>query len=196
MRLFSIMLLKWQGEQNESVKLAEAVDVSNTVWFKRSTVKDVLTFVSRNVVSRSHALERSSVFHQEYMAHVCVTADKLACVVITDAEYPCRVAFDISRQAIDALHATQIDIQPVVKDAALAVPVLDTLLQRYQKPAEVDKLVKIRADLDATQDIMRKNLDDLLACGERLDDIVAKSNDLRDHSKTFVINSKKLNSCC
>ena len=43
---------------------------------------------------------------------------------------------------------------------------------------------------------MRKNLEDLLYRGERLDSLLAKTTDLSEKSKTFMKDAEKLNRCC
>lgn len=117
------------------------MELSQYGYFSRGSVKEVLTFVSRKVVSRSALGERSSVSHEEYVAHVRVQANKLACVVLTDKEYPNRVAFDIIQQALKAFEAACNDWSKHAADTLVTVPLLDTLIAQYQKPAEVDKIM-------------------------------------------------------
>jgi synaptobrevin family protein YKT6 len=70
------------------------------------------------------------------------------------------------------------------------------MIQKYQQPEQVDSMMQIEKDLDATKGILLKSIDQLLVRGERLEDLAAKSNDLSFQSKAFMQKSKDLNSCC
>lgn len=198
MRLFSIMLFKWSGKSEDALRLAQATELSEFGYFKRDSIKEVLTFVSRSVVSRSVLSEKSSVAHEDYVAHVRVTAEKLACVVITDKEYPSRVAFDVIQQSLAAFKACDAakNWESVTVDKFFMIPSLDSIIKKYQKPQEIDTLLKIQKDIDNTKTIMFKNLDNMLERNEKLEDLVRKSNDLSIQSKTFVKHTHKLNACC
>ena len=47
-------------------------------------------------------------------------------------------------------------------DKLLPVPELAELLAKYAKPLEVDKVLKLQADVDEVKDIMKKNIDAML----------------------------------
>lgn len=51
-----------------------------------------MKFTSKILVERTSVASRSSVKEQEYMAHVYIRGDNLAAVIISDQEYPNRVA--------------------------------------------------------------------------------------------------------
>lgn len=119
----------------------------NFSFFKKGSIKEILTFVSRKVVNRSALGERSSVSHEEYVAHVRVNGDKLACVVVTDKEYPSRVAHDVVAQAMKAFVETNKDWSKHTADTTISVAAIDSLVKSYQKPNEVDKIMKIQKDV-------------------------------------------------
>lgn len=117
-------------------------------------------------------------------------------MALTDKEYPGRVAHDVIGQALKKFAAQCSDWDSMDKDASVNVPQVAALLKKYQTPAEVDAIMKIQADVDETQAIMVKNIDQLLERHEKLEDLAAKSDDLSLQSKTFMKQSKKMNSCC
>ena len=59
----SIAFYKWNGDVNEPVCLGSALDLSNFGYFQRSTVKEMLLFVSRTIVKRTQPGQRQSVEH-------------------------------------------------------------------------------------------------------------------------------------
>ena len=81
-------------------------------------------------------------------------------------------------------------------DNALAQPILEGALARYQDPASADKLTKIQRDLDETKVILHQTIDSVLRRGEKLDTLVDKSADLSMASQMFYKQARKTNSCC
>ena len=73
---------------------------------------------------------------------------------------------------------------------------LDNYLKQYQNPAEADPMMKVQNELDETKVILHSTIESVLQRGERLDDLVAKSEGLSMSSKTFYKTARKTNSCC
>jgi synaptobrevin family protein YKT6 len=69
-------------------------------------------------------------------------------------------------------------------------------MAKWQNPAEADNLTKIQKELDATQQIMQKTIGSVLERGQKIEDLVAKSDGLSAQSKLFYTQAKKQNSCC
>jgi len=65
-----------------------------------------------------------------------------------------------------------------------------------QAPVQADKLTKIQQDLDETKIILHKTIESVLDRGEKLDQLVDKSNDLSLASQMFYKQARKTNSCC
>ena len=75
-------------------------------------------------------------------------------------------------------------------------PQLAQYLAKYQDPAQADSMTKLQSELDETKIIMHDNIEKILDRGEKLDDLVAKSEGLSYQSKAFYTTAKKTNSCC
>eukprot|EP01006_Ploeotia_vitrea_P029260 TRINITY_DN61833_c0_g1_i3.p2 TRINITY_DN61833_c0_g1~~TRINITY_DN61833_c0_g1_i3.p2 ORF type:complete len:106 (-),score=52.87 TRINITY_DN61833_c0_g1_i3:56-373(-) len=73
---------------------------------------------------------------------------------------------------------------------------LVSMVAKYQNPKEADKIMKIQKNLDDIKDIMVKNIDQVLANGTQLEELMDKSEDLSATSKTFYKQAKKNNQCC
>ncbi|KAG9261469.1 vesicle-associated membrane protein 8 isoform X2 [Astyanax mexicanus] len=58
--------------------------------------------------------------------------------------------------------------------------------------AEVDRVKALQSQVDGVKDIMTQNVDRILARGERLDDLMDKSEGLEDGAKTFKQTSQKV----
>ena len=60
----SLSLFKWNGEANDPHCLANATNLDSFGYFQRSTVREMLVFVSRTIVKRTQPGQRQSVEHQ------------------------------------------------------------------------------------------------------------------------------------
>lgn len=73
---------------------------------------------------------------------------------------------------------------------------LDDLIQKAQIPEQVDAMAAIQKELDQTKWILHKSIEATLERGEKMDALVAKSDNLTATSKMFYTQAKKQNSCC
>lgn len=76
--------------------------------------------------------------------------------------------------------STWADSEPV-----LAFPGLKEYLSKYQDPHQADSILKIQKELDETKIFIHKTIESVLQRGEKLDDLVAKSDGLSAQSKLF-----------
>ncbi len=104
MKIFSIYVLLKAPESaggGQAKILRSASDLSNFGFFQRGSVEEFMKFTSKIITERSPTGTRSSVKEQEYMAHVFVRGDNLTCVLISDQEYPKRVAHTLLNKILD-----------------------------------------------------------------------------------------------
>ncbi|EFN76137.1 synaptobrevin homolog YKT6 isoform X1 [Harpegnathos saltator] len=178
-------------------QLAAAYDVESFPFFQKNSIKEFMGFVSKTIVERTQTSARQSVKEGEYMCHVYVRADNLAAVLISDHEYPRRVAHTLLSKVMDDfatkhLPSTWSTLREVTSDFRQ----INTYLAKYQNPIEADALTKMQNDLDETKIILHNTLEAALQRGEKLDDLVAKSEGLSIQSKAFYKTARKTNSCC
>ena len=124
-------------------------------------------------------------------------SDKLAVVCVSDHEYPPRVAHTMMQRMAE-------DFAGQVEAAAWAggqqVPGFsgqcEAYLARFQDPTKSDAMSRLQADLDDTKIVLHNTIEAVLQRGEKLDDLVDKSEALTMQSKAFYKTAKKTNSCC
>ncbi|XP_004928270.1 synaptobrevin homolog YKT6 [Bombyx mori] len=190
------LLVLYKGINNASI-LKGAYDLRSFSYFQRSSVQEFMTFVSKTMVERTHPASRQSVKEGEYMLQVYVRADNLAGVLISDHEYPNRVAHTLITKTLDEFTAAvPSSTWATGKESTIDFPSLALHLEKYQNPKEADALTKIQNDLDETKIILHDTIKAVLERGEKLDDLVAKSDSLSMHSKAFYKTAAKTNSCC
>jgi len=81
------------------------------------------------------------------------------------------------------------------EDAQYQTKEIEDLMAKYQHPEEADKMNKIKREIDEVTDVMQRNIESLLERGQKIDDVIAKSDDLSGHSKGFLRQAKEQNSC-
>lgn len=70
-------------------------------------------------------------------------------------------------------------------DPLMSMPVFNDYIQKYQDPLQVDNVAKIQNELDETKAVLHKTIESVLQRGEKIDDLVAKSDGLSASSKMF-----------
>eukprot|EP00049_Salpingoeca_infusionum_P018064 m.355593 g.355593 ORF g.355593 m.355593 type:complete len:198 (+) comp17288_c0_seq1:381-974(+) len=176
--------------------LSEFKILSDFGFFQRGSVGEFMSFFMHELATRTSAGQRQSVKEQSYVCHVHAREDKVTSVVITDEEYPQRVAFTLGYKATDDFKAKFPAEKWTGAPQATPFPELEALMVRYQDPAQADNLMKVQRELDETQVVLRQAFESLLARDEKLDDLVSKSEELSATSKTFYKTAKSTNSCC
>jgi synaptobrevin homolog YKT6 len=190
------LLVLYKGV-NSGTMLKAAYDLQSFSFFQRSSVQEFMMFVSKTMVERTQQASRQSFKEGEYMLHVYVRADNLAGVLISDHEYPNRVAHTLITKILDEFTAAvPANNWPTANETTVDFPMLPQYLARYQNPKEADALTKIQNELDETKIILHDTIKAVLERGEKLDDMVAKSESLTMHSKLFYKTARKTNSCC
>ncbi|KXJ28686.1 synaptobrevin homolog YKT6 [Exaiptasia diaphana] len=194
MKLFALCVF----QKDIKVKLlVSAYELQSFGYFQRSSIKEFMQFTSQILVERTRPNERATVKEQEYNCHVFVRQDSLAGCVIADLEYPQRVAFTLLNKILEDFSTV---VTPAERKAAapdtIVYPACAENLQKYQNPREADAMTKVQAELDETKVVLHNTIETVLERGEKLDDLVEKSEGLSMQSKAFYKTAKKTNSCC
>lgn len=196
MKIVAIELLRQEERGQDPMILSASFEVSSFGYFQRSGVREMINFFSRTFIKRTEPGQRQSVQHEEYNCHVYVRNDKLAGIVVCDQEYPPRVAFALLNKLMDELDKSTSGSWKTQTGNPKDFPPLTTALAEYQDPSKADKISAIQKELDETTAVLSKTIDNVLERGEKLDDLVSKSQDLSSQSKVFYKQAKKTNSCC
>lgn len=178
MHMYAIFVIK----NSEEVK-CEYSDYVNSLWYlqKKSAKEYMLFFSKLSLEKLDHG--RHTLKSDEYNFHLYKS--EVSIVLVCDAEYPLTTA-----------HTFMNSVLVSYKDEKLIDGVLRQMLTDAQSPEKVDKLYKIKKDLDQTIKIVQNSIESVLARRVKLDKLVQDSNDLSDMSKLFYQNSAKHNKCC
>lgn len=180
----------------DPVVLDAAFNMREYSIFQRGSVKEFLTFALKTMARRlppgSHCVD-----YEGKLCYVFMGSDGLGATCITDKEYPARVAISLLRDIVTEVKAEHAAVWgTVTKDGGLPIPRLEPNLNDYQEPAKVDKILKLDKSLTETKEILHKTIEAVLERGEKLDDLVDKSDELSKTSKLFYKTARKTNTCC
>ncbi|DAZ95219.1 TPA: hypothetical protein N0F65_003454 [Lagenidium giganteum] len=189
-------ILRQDAASGDPVILSASYEVSSFGYFQRSGVREMINFFSRTFIKRTEPGLRQSIKHEEYTCHVHVRRDGLAGIVVADEEYPPRVAFALLNKLLEDYEKETKGSWKTQGGQPQEWAPMTKALQEYQDPSKADKIAAIQKELDETTAVLSKTIDNVLERGERLDDLVSKSQDLSSQSKVFYKQAKKTNSCC
>lgn len=162
-------------------------DLSSFSFFQRSSVGEFLHFISTTVSQRTDPGMRQSIQQDAYTIHAYrPPMGNICCIVITDHEYPQRVAQGLATKLLQDFDTRQGEFESVMKE----------YLQKYQEPRQADNIMKVQQELDETKVVLHKTIEGLLERNEKLENLVDRSNQLSSQSKMFYKTAKNTNSCC
>jgi len=73
---------------------------------------------------------------------------------------------------------------------------LPELLAKWQNPRDADAMTRVQEEVEETKVILHSTIQSVLERGEKLDDLVEKSDALSAQSKLFYTQARKMNKCC
>jgi synaptobrevin homolog YKT6 len=160
--------------------------LSKIPFFYRSKVSEILRFIAVTVPPRCDASKRTTVQDGEFLVHVQIRKDgkekNQYALLITDSIYPNKVAHRF--------------LGKILADGETNVDKLEKMVEMYQIPEVGDPISRLQRELDETKAILTVSLEKVLERGEKLDDLLEKTNMLSDSSRTFFRTARKNNRWC
>lgn len=155
-------------------------DLSFISYFNRNSVHELL---NEFVLAAANSLCQDpcrKVFEHVNVILACHRVGEAVVVLVTDLEYPSRISFELARR----VHEDSSDVH------------LSQIVQQCQDPGTVDALIRVQQQLDETLVVLHENVNKILARGDSIDLLVAKSEHLSQQSKMFYKVARKHNRCC
>jgi synaptobrevin family protein YKT6 len=153
MKVFCLAVLE---HGTPAVLKAAEHDLSTFSYFQRGSVQEGMNFFVCTVTERTPRGQRATVQQSNYTGHVYVRTDGLAAAIVTDAEYPQRVAFSVLAKTMDEFAskfpAGRRTITP--QTTTQMYPELRDHLSKAQDPQSNDPFMKVQRELDETKVIL------------------------------------------
>jgi len=192
--------------------LTKSVYLKNFSWLQHKPVEEFCLFVCREVLQRTplgvfHSIRDTTHFLdiplgvgerivqriQDYQVQVWTPEwSPLAIAFITDINYPSKYIRRLALYILEEFNTVYPEVPPDV----VTFPFLKKKIYECQDPSKIDVMSQIEHDTEETRNIMVKSIEDLLQNGEKIEELVQKSDDLATTSKLFFKKSKKLNRWC
>lgn len=188
-----------RNSDDKTLELSSVKDLSQFGFFERNSVAQFMSFFSETVAGRTSAGQRQSVEEGNYVGHVYARSEGICGVLITDKEYPVRPAYTLLNKVLDEYLVAHPPIQwkdVTESDDSLKLKELDIYIAKYQDPSQADAIMRVQQELDETKITLHKTIENVLQRGEKLDNLVDKSESLSAASRMFYKQAKKTNSCC
>ncbi|KAG0740453.1 hypothetical protein G6F16_005150 [Rhizopus arrhizus] len=145
--------------------LTSQYDLSTFGFFQRNTMLEVMNFSAITVTERTELGQRQSVEVENNVIHIYMNSQGLSGIIISDKDYPSRVAFSLLNKVVDEVltkysHWNTAD--------TIEYPELAQYIHKYQDPQQADNIMKVQKELDETTTIMHKTIESLLQRGEKI----------------------------
>ncbi|KAG0237470.1 synaptobrevin-like protein ykt6 [Mortierella sp. GBAus27b] len=196
MKLYAIFVVR--NDAKPAKAIVEAKELSSFGFFQRSSIGEFMTFMAQTISEKTQPGQRQSIEQGEgsnYVGHVYARAEGVAGVVVTDKEYPTRVAFGLLNKVMDEF-ITKNPNKSLWTQEQVSFPELQQYVVTYQDPKQADTISRVQRELDETKIILHKTIESVLERGERMENLVERSDALSSQSKMFYKTAKKQNSCC
>ena len=121
-----------------------------------------------------------------YTFHAYGRTEGVAGIIISDPEYPALVAHQLLSKVVDEF-LTQYPRSAFANSTpTLEFKPLKDYIIKYQDPQQADSIMKIQKELDETKIVLHKTIESVLERGEKIDDLVQKSDGLSAQSKVCL----------
>lgn len=129
----------------------------------------------------------------DYTFHAYGRTEGVCGIIISDHEYPALVAHQLLSKVMDEfLTSHPRSAWSSATANSITMPELKEYLTKYQDPHQADSIMKIQRELDETKIVLHKTIESVLQRGEKIDDLVAKSDGLSNQSKMFYRKTQPL----
>ncbi len=122
---------------------------------------------------------------KDYTFHAYGRTEGVCGIIISDHQYPALVAHQVLSKVVDEFLTKNPRSSWANGEPQLVMPELKEYLSKYQDPQQADSIMKIQKELDETKIVLHKTIESVLQRGEKIDDLVAKSDGLSSQSKMF-----------
>lgn len=166
------------------------------------------------MAERTQPGQRQTVEEEGYMIHAFAKTDGLTGIAVANKAYDKFVAHKLLSDIVDLVSTKYPKSTWSKATAPLPVAELQGKFDQFKNSDSVQGISKIQRELEDTKIVLHKTIENVLERGkhqilmsqviistnerpgEKLDNLVAKSDGLSAQSRAFYTSAKKQNSCC
>lgn len=121
----------------------------------------------------------------DFTFHAYGRSEGVCGIIISDHAYPALVAHQLLSKVVDEFLEANPRSSWATGQPKIVMPQLKEYIDKYQDPHQADNILKIQKELDETKIVLHKTIESVLQRGEKIDDLVQKSDGLSSQSKMF-----------
>ena len=177
-------------------KIQTVYDVSNISIFTRNITKESFNLGLRVLIQKADKYI-GKYKYKEYLATI-FKKGRVRVGVISSETYPNGAMMNLLNNIytfVNPLIEDSINGRYSLKNNPDIIKYISDELKKSQNP-EPDKITKVQSELDEIKKTMVTNIEKVIDRGEKIDNLIVKSQELSDNSKLFYKKTKKLNRCC
>ncbi|KAF2731846.1 snare protein [Polyplosphaeria fusca] len=216
MRIYYIGV--WRNEKGkDTMQLCADEFLKDFNYFSKKAVREILEWSAGVVAQRTSPGSRNSAPADEkekedetprkpdkdvMWVHAYGRSEGVCGIAISDGEYDARICHSLINKFLDDFitkypRTSYVNLPKTPNPTnPLPLPGLEDYIVKYQDPGQADPITKIQQELNDTKIVLHKTIEGVLERGEKVDNLVAKSEGLSASSKMFYTQAKKQNSCC
>jgi synaptobrevin homolog YKT6 len=197
MTLLSLIIGKKGKDIESTVILSGVFYLDKLFFYQKSSTKELCNFITRQSLFHKD-IGFNNIHHRGMFIVSQMKSSGLGiCAVMDNDKYPLRVMHRLLNSVLNEFIQNFPEIwKHSFNDYSIDWDKFNDKLIKYQDPREADKLYSIKCNLDETTEIMYQNIENILARGEKIEDLVQRSSDLSKTSKKFYKTTRKMNRCC
>jgi len=157
--------------------------------------EEFVTFTAKTVAERTPVNERSKIVEKICDVHVYQTGFGFCAILMTEPGYDPLTAQQVLTKTVNEFRLKFTPEETKTKKAPFSWPEVKKL-RADAVTAELTGIAAVNKELDATKIVLHQTIQAVLERGEKLDTLVAKSDELSGMSKGFYKTAKQQNSCC
>ena len=162
-----------------------------------------MSFTATTVAERTGPGLRQDVQEKGSHCYSYGTSVGICGIVIANSQYPRLAAHAVLSKMVDEFtsQVPKASYEKLAKDPKstedpIRFNFLRENMEAWQDPGNVTNIHQVQQELDETKEIIHKTIESVLQRGEKIDNLVQKSENLSASSKMFYGQAKKQNSCC
>lgn len=194
MKLHYIGVIRNEGTPSQELVCEKELSAYSR--FTRQNYGEFMTVFAKTVAERTKPGQRQDVEQQDFTFHAYGRSEGVCGIIISDHAYPALVAHQLLSKVVDEFLEANPRSSWATGTPKIVMPQLKEYIDKYQDPHQADNILKIQKELDETKIVLHKTIESVLQRGEKIDDLVQKSDGLSSQSKMFYQQAKKQNSCC
>eukprot|EP00743_Colponemidia_sp_Colp-15_P008571 GILK01009327.1.p1 GENE.GILK01009327.1~~GILK01009327.1.p1 ORF type:complete len:218 (-),score=9.80 GILK01009327.1:111-764(-) len=164
-----------------------------TVLCEHTTCAGNFTAIARKLLNKAskNNNEKRTYICDAYAFHYSVR-NELVFLCMSDQKSGRAVPFKFLEEMQEEFFNQFGDVSESTGGTSSFGKVLKTLMEKYSKVTEVDKIMKLQKELDEVTDIVRTNIEKTVTRGEQISSLVDKTQKLKDSTHTFRVKSRAL----